>query len=209
MNVTGLLGDSRVNSFQRKPYVLHYVYLLLAVRLARAPIPINSKQINRIHESTVVIHVACQIDSVSRDHIRSPHSVQVVDVDIIAESISLNTKDPRLTHRTRAHSRARRTIIIKETIQPHAIPEDIVAAHDSQTPSGGGAGCAIPCAINKRRKDRVIERRIRREGDGGVGVGLIVCSFGLDLAHEDVASVDELVFVEDMVFDGCAPAILR
>jgi hypothetical protein len=30
----------------------------------------------------------------------------------------------------------------------------------------------------------------------------------LDLAHEDVASVDKLVFVEDMVLNSCAPTIV-
>lgn len=49
----------------------------------------------------------------------------------------------------------------------------------------------------------VVEGGIREGGDGGegvagVGVGLVVGCFGLDLAGEDVAGVGELVFVADV-----------
>lgn len=40
-------------------------------------------------------------------------------------------------------------------------------------------------------------------GDGG-WVGLVVGCFGLDLPHEDVACVDELVLVEGVMFYCCA-----
>jgi hypothetical protein len=35
---------------------------------------------------------------------------------------------------------------------------------------------------------------------------LVVGGFGLDLAHEDLASVDELVLILDVVLDGRAPS---
>ena len=38
----------------------------------------------------------------------------------------------------------------------------------------------------------------------GVWIGLVVGGFCLNLAHEDVARVDELVLVEDVVLDRCA-----
>lgn len=43
------------------------------------------------------------------------------------------------------------------------------------------------------------------EWDAGVGVGLPVCGFGLDLAHEVVFGVDEGVLVKCVVFDGGSP----
>ena len=50
-------------------------------------------------------------------------------------------------------------------------------------------------------EDWVGQRWVIWEREGGIGVGLVVGRLRLDLAHEDVLGVDELVFVEDVVFD--------
>jgi hypothetical protein len=191
----------------KKPYALHHYYFLLAIRVTRTPIPINPKQIDSIHKRTIVIHIARQIHAIPGNHIRSPHSIDVIDINIITQSVPLNTEDPRLTHRPRTHSRTSRTVVVKERVQSDTITEDIITAHNSQTPPRRCARRAVPRAIDKRRKDRIIERRVRREGNGSIGVGLVVCGLGLDLAHKHIAGVNELVLVEDVVLDGGAPAV--
>jgi len=44
----------------------------------------------------------------------------------------------------------------------------------------------------------------RREGDCGVGVGLVVCGFCLDLAEEYIACIVQLIFIELVVLNRCS-----
>lgn len=198
-----------MRKLSKELFVSYYEILkiLLAVRPTRTPIPINPKQIDSIHKRTVVVDIARQIYSVPGDHVRRAHRVQVINVNIVAEPIPLNAQDPRLTHRPRPDSRTSRAVIIKKRVQPRSIRKDIITSYNPQAPSRCGTRRAISRTVNKRRKNRVIERRIGRKRDCGIGIGLVVRGLGLYLAHEDVARVDELVLVEDVVLDGGAPAI--
>lgn len=162
---------------------------------------INPKNIDRIHKRRVIIPIECQIHSIPRNHLRGPHGIQIVDVDIIRVPVSLYAEDPRLTACSGANVRALGAVVVEEAVQAHAVAEDVVRAQDAEAPAGGG--------IDARRggEDGVGESRVLGEGDGGVGVGLVVGGFGLDLAHEDLAGVDELVFVFDVVLDCGAIAM--
>ena len=112
-----------------------------------------------------------------------------------------------------------RAVVVEEGIESYAIAKDVVAAEDAETPAGcciwawGTRVCGL-CAVRegeegrgwrrgwrRRQKVRVAQDGVVGEGNGGVGVGLVVGRFGLDLPHEDVASVDELILVERVVFD--------
>lgn len=168
--------------------------------------PIDPKNINRIHKRTVVVNIARQIHSIPRNHVRRAHCIEIVEANIVAEPIAFNTEDPRLTHRARAYGRTRRAVVVKERVQPDSVTEDVVTSHNAETPSARSAGSANTCAVGEGSKDGVVEGRVWWEGDGGVRIGLVVGCFGLNLAHEDVAGVDELVLVENMVFDCCAPS---
>ena len=87
---------------------------LLAFRIRGAAIRINPEEIDRIHESAIIVDVACQINPIPCDHVGRTNSIQVVDVDIVAKPVTLNAEDPRLAHCTSAHSRACRAVVVKE-----------------------------------------------------------------------------------------------
>ncbi len=119
-------------------------------------------------------------------------------------TIPLQTEDPILTHLPIPLVRASSAVVVEEAVQPSAIDAYDARIHDPQTP---------PISRRNRepvRGDRVLgELRVEvpprvRKRDLSVRVGLIVRCLRLNLASEDVLRVNELVFVLDVVFHGCA-----
>jgi hypothetical protein len=163
-------------------------------------VAVDPKDIDRIHKRRVVVRMIRQINSISRNLLRCTNSVKVVQIDIVRMLVTFDTKDSRLAPRASTNVWALRAVVVEETVQANAVAEDVVRANDAQTP----AGRSVDRWVWGWLEDRVWECFDVGEGDGGVWIRLIVGGLGLDLAHENVAGVDELVFVLDVVLDGSA-----
>jgi hypothetical protein len=98
----------------------------------------NPKNINRIHKRTIILPIIHHIHPIPRNHLRRPHRIQIIQANIIRIPVPLNTQNPALATRARAHRRAIRAIVSEEAVQADAVAEDVVRAHDAQTPAGRG-----------------------------------------------------------------------
>jgi hypothetical protein len=95
-------------------------------------------------------------------------------------------------------------VVAKEAVQACAIDEDILRIQHAKRPAVS-AGAIAARAVGG-------EVRVTQGGDGSEGdwrrrVGLVVGRLSLDLGHEDVFGVVELVLVECVVLDCRADTV--
>ena len=90
-------------------------------------------------------------------------------------------------------------VAVIEAVQACTVDVDVVGIDDAQTPrfAGSRTGFAELGA-------GIVDAVYWWEGMLGTGGWLVVGCFCLDLAHEDVSCVGELVLVERVVLDCCA-----
>lgn len=183
---------------------------LLLLHLLSNPPPIPHQR-HTLHKSIPIIIKIRLIPSIHRNRKSRPHRIQIIHTHSISTSISttivvLQTKNPTLTSRPLTLIRACSIIIQKKRIQPGSIDENFLRIENAKTPAVGGGN---HCEISRARVDDggVGEGRVGEGGDdgkgvAGVGVGLVVGCFGLDLAGVDGAGLGELVFVADVAVGG-------
>ena len=156
-------------------------------------ISITPKQRNRVWEG---IHIVCkthQALSIPVDHGRRANGIEVVHVDVRRRAFDV--EDHRLaglavagrgtcyangqniyplpSNENDTEGSRRRTgiIVVEEAVQSCAIDQNTLRIHRAKSPSI----CAISGNTARRRSDvRIVQCRDGWEGDGGVGIGLVV-----------------------------------
>ena len=77
-----------------------------------------------------------------------PHSVQVIDVDIMRQGRALNAEDASLANALRGDVRARSVVVVEEGVETDAVSVDGGTAQDTESPAVGavdrGLGRAVP-----------------------------------------------------------------
>ena len=87
-------------------------------------------------------------------------------------------------------------VAVIEAVQACTIDVDVLGIDDAQTPRFAGSGIGFA-----ELGAGIVEAFDWWEGMLGTGGWLVVGCLGLDLAHEDVLCVGELVLVERVVLD--------
>ena len=142
---------------------------------------------------------------IPQHHVRHADRVQILQVEVRTLGTVI-LHDALLAHGRvappTARRRTRRAVVVEETVQARAVHEHVVCVEEAEAVGhrarGGGAGGAVI------REAWVGEGGVEREARGRLRMRLVVWGFGLDLSHEDVGRVGELVLVQGVVFDGGA-----
>ena len=184
---------------------------------------LKSKDGNAIRKDVDVIAVIRQTDTVSRDHALRSHRVEIVYVDVVC-LCAFDAEQAVLARLAVARDGAgccgrlgsqfcvygdymqsacwgralTGVVVVVEAVQACAVAVDVVGIDDAQAPCF--AGFRVRLAGGVVEAVEPWERMLRAGG------WLVVGCFGLDLAHEDVFGVGELVLVEGVVLDCCADA---
>jgi hypothetical protein len=137
------------------------------------------EQRNCIDKSIQIIVINRHILPIDRDHIMRPHSILIIHRDRL--TIAFHTEDAILAYLTIALVRTASAVVVEEAVQPSAINVDDAAVDNAETPAiGSGDGEAV-CGDGGLSEARIEVFGSVGEGDFGVGVGLVVCCFCLDL----------------------------
>jgi hypothetical protein len=174
-------------------YIVEESLFRRVYKITPMPIPpyLKPQNVQPIHKRRVVIHILHQIHPIPGHHIHAPHSIQVINIDIMAQAIALNAEDARLTDALGRDVRARGVVVVEEGVETDAVAVDRGAAQDAEGPAfrvgyGGRSGIvgghgAVPGwrgvggeGGSVRCKDRIKTSGVFWEGERGVGVGLVV-----------------------------------
>jgi len=89
-------------------------------------------------------------------------------------------------------------VVLEERVQTGSVDQDVVAGHDAQTPTLVARRAEV---LRRAGREVWILEGVLLHGKRNESgwVGLPVWSLGLNVAHEDVLGVQELVVVQDRV----------
>lgn len=163
--------------------------------------PLGVKQRNRIREPIDIIRRVRQTPPVPIDHAHRPDGIQIVHPHALRPP-PLEGEDARLARLPGAKVGATRRVIVEERVQAGAIGQDVLRVQDAQAPR---VGAVARDARAGGDEIGVLQRFHGGEGDGGVGVGLVVRRLRLDLAHEDVLRSGQLILIQRVMFHRCPP----
>lgn len=155
--------------------------LLKLHQLPKYEVSSQLKPSNRVRKCRPIIPRPNNPFPIPHNHPLRPNRTQRINHQ--PARLPLNTKHLALTNLVIIIRRARRVIVIEETVQSRAVNNRVARVEQAQAQRVAVSGQAV-------RKIGVIESGVGFVGAvGGVGVGLVIGGFGLDEADEDGVGV--------------------